>query len=115
MDASKAKTFAVGSVAENSSVIYLQQSHGKKAIINYLHLSRKSNTNLLRLNLSVTINGVTARFLPVNMMIDTDTYVLDILEDNQTITLKQGDYISASCNVPNSLDYILSGELHEDL
>lgn len=108
------QTFSVGKIATSETVLYAQLTPGKKAVVEMFRLIRNSEVSPINLELFFTHNKTKVRILPINFSLE-EQFLVDILSTGEQLTLQYGDSLTGKCDVGNSLDFILTGELHEDL
>ena len=109
---SNAKTFAVGMLGTSRTGLYSSPAK-YKAVINMFRLVKKLENDV---TISIWINhaGKDSYLLPPNLELH-ETYMVDIVDPEQPITLHAGDFISAQCSSANTVDFILAGEQYEDI
>lgn len=80
-------------------------------VLTYLHFT-KNIAGYPTLDLTLHWGGKDVRLLPLNFTLRA-AGALDILEAGQTITLKTNEYIQATTDTENAIDFVASGYLEE--
>lgn len=112
MGAEQAKIFGIGTINRVSMPLVSNNSASHKYVVTFLHLVKNTVGTTPSLALTLYSGGHTVRLLPVNFQFFDQSYALDVLEGYQNITLRNGDYILATTDTLNAIDYVVSGEVH---
>jgi hypothetical protein len=108
-------TFNVGKVYSGSPLITNNNENGVKYVITYLHFVRVREDVGPRLNVTFVKNGRSANLLPINFSLSGDYYVLDILGEGQSLVLLKGDFLIATSDNNDAIEFVVSGERYEDI
>lgn len=109
------KTFNFGTLNTNTQILVENSASGQAYVITSLRFIKLREDVTPKLDLFICEKGKSVRLVPINFILDEDTFMVEIVESDSPIVLHKGMYLKASSNFDNVIDFVVTGDLSEDL